>query len=225
MSDSWEYGEAAGPTEVDRAFPWPPPEDGQLLASFGQTWKSATFRPTPFFSRIPRDQGTGAALLYYLIIVVLVAGATLFWDSFSLFAGSFEEGGLASELGLEAIDPLTSFLMTPAVLLAMLFVAAGFTHLILKLFGGARHGFGTTVRVFCYAYSPGLFGIVPLLGGLVGSIWMVVLLVIGLREAHATDGWKAALAVLLPFALLMGLMVLAFMVLVATGAAIMGGVG
>lgn len=225
MSDSWEYGEDAGTVVVDGAFPWPPPDDGQLLASFGQTWKGATLRPTSFFSRIPRDQGTGAALLYYLIVVMLVAGATLFWDSFSLFAGSFEEGGLASELGLEAIDPLTSFLLTPGILLVMLYVAAGVTHLLLRLLGDGRHGFDTTLRVFCYAHSPALFGIIPLLGGLVGSIWMVVLLVIGLREAQGTDGWKAALAVLLPFMVLMGLMIVAFMILVATGVAIMGGVG
>lgn len=225
MSDSWEYGDAAEPAAGDATFPWPPPEEGPVLASFGETWKGATLEPSSFFSRIPRERGTGAALLYYLIIVLLVAGATLFWESFSLFTGGFDDGGMASELGVEAINPLTSFLMTPAILLGMLFVAAGITHGLLRIFAAGRHGFSTTLRVFCYAYSPGLFGIVPLLGGLIGSVWMVVLLIIGLREAHATDGWKPAVAVLLPFALLMGLMILALMMLLATGAGIMGGIG
>lgn len=234
MSERWEYGdvaageanEAAGEATGERArverFPWPPPEDGSALGAFGETWKSATFEPTRFFRRLPREGGTGAALLYYLVLVVVVAGASLFWESLSLFTRGMEDSPLAAEMGLEAMSPLVVFLLTPVLLMGMLFVSAAITHGLLSLFDGGRHGFGTTVRAFCYAYSPGLFGIVPLLGGLVGSVWMIVLLIIGLREAHEADGWKPAVAVLLPFVLFLGLLVLAFVVMLAAGAAIMG---
>jgi hypothetical protein len=218
MSEPWDFGDAA--EHSDAAFPWPPGEGDPLLGRFGETWRSATFDPTSFFRRVPRQRGSGAAVLYYLVIVLLVACATLFWDSLAFFSGG--RGELAAELGIQPVNPIVGFLLTPAVLLVMLFVAAAVTHMILSLFDGVQHGFGTTVRVFAYAYSPGLFGVVPWVGGLVGSIWMIVLLIIGLREAHETDGWKTAVAVLLPFFLLMGLMILAFMMVMAAGAALMG---
>lgn len=222
MSDTWEYGATEPETETTVAFPWPPPEDGSITTAFGETWKKATFDPASFFSRVPRTHGTGAAVLYYLVIVLIVAGAALFWDSLALFGGGLEETALAGGMDPGSISPIVGFLFTPVILLVMLVVSAGITHALLALFDGARHGFGTTVRVFCYAYSPGVFGVIPLFGGLVGSVWMVVLLIIGLRHAHETEGWKTAVAVLLPVALLVGFMVLALMMVMATGAALLG---
>lgn len=221
MTDTWEYGDAA-PSEGTRDFPWPPADGVSPLTAFGETWKTATFEPARFFRRVPRDHGTGAAVAYYLVIALLVAGATLFWESLSLFAGQAGDDGLASELGMDSVSPLVTFLLTPAMLLLMLAVSSAVTHMLLSLFDGVQHGFGTTVRVFSYAYSPGLFGVIPLVGGVVGSLWTVVLLIIGLREAHQTDGWKTALAVLLPFVLLIGLMVVAVLIVMASGTALLG---
>lgn len=213
MTDTWEYGDAAATT---KGFPWPPAESDSILGSFGETWKSATFDPTAFFARMPKAGGTGAALLYYLVIGMLVAGASLFWQSAT---------GLSELMGPEGartgLDPVISFLLSPPILVLVLAVEAGITHLLLLIFGGPRHGFRTTVRVFCFAYSPMIFGFVPVLGTLVGTVWMVVLAIIGLRESHETDGWKAALAVLLPVVLLVGLFIL-FAIMVAMGAAMIG---
>lgn len=221
MSEMWEYGEAAGEASPDGGFPWPPSDERPALASFGVTWQAATFDPGSFFRRVPRDGGTGAALLYYLVLVLIVAGASLFWDSLALFTGGFEDSVMAAEMGLDAVSPVVTFLLTPAILLGLLVVSAAITHGLLSLFDGTRHGFGTTLRVFSYAYSPGLFGIIPFVGGVLGAIWMLVLLMVGLREAHETDGWKTAVAVLLPFALLVGFMVLALLMVFAAGAALL----
>jgi hypothetical protein len=217
MSETWEYGEAA-PTDT---FPWPPPEDGAVLAAFGQTWKSATFDPGTFFRLVPRDRGTGAAVLFYLALGILVAGATLFWNTMAWFTDGTDGTGLASQLGMDALNPVVSFLLAPLILIFSLFLSAGVVHLLLKLFDGAQHGFGTTLRVLCYAYSPMIFGIIPVLGSIVGGVWMLVLLIIGLREAHEADGWKAVLAVLLPFVLAMGFLLFLIFVVLATGAALL----
>jgi hypothetical protein len=217
MTEPWEFGDAA---EETPSFPWPPGEDDPVLTRFGETWRTATFDPGSFFRRLPREGGTGSAILYYVVIGVLVAGATLFWESLALYSGT--GSGLANELGLQPTNPVVGFLLTPAILVGMLFVAAAATHMLLSLFDGVRHGFGTTIRVFAYAYSPGIFGVIPWVGGMVGSVWMVVLLIIGLREAHETEGWKTAVAVLVPLILLLGVMVVSVMVVMAAGAALLG---
>lgn len=222
MSETWEYAEADAPVG-EQGFPWPPPEDGPILTAFGATWKGATFDPGAFFARTPREGGTGAAIVYYLAVGMLVAGAALFWDSMA-FLGTPSETSLAADLGLRPLSPLVRFFLAPALLMVGLYVSAGVVHVLLLIFDGANHGFGTTVRVFSYAYSPAFFGVVPVLGPLVGSIWTVVLAIIGLREAHEAAAWKPAVAVLVPFvgaAILVFLMALTFFLTV--GSALPGG--
>lgn len=217
MTDAWTYGEAAEP----KTFPWPPPEDGSLLAAFGHTWRSATFDPSAFFRRVPRTGGMGAAILYYMALGILLAGVALFWDVTGVFTPPAGDEAVAGETAFGALNPIVSFLLSPLFLILGLFLAAGLTHVALRVVGGARYGFGTTVRVFCFSYSPMAFGIVPYLGHLVGWIWMLVLAIIGLREAHETDGWKAAVAVLLPFFLFVGVLVFLALMLAAAGAALL----
>ena len=210
MSESWEFDSERPLTPI--GFPWPPPEDGPILAAFAATWKGATFDPGSFFAETPRDHGTGAALLYYLVIGILVAGAGLFWESIPLMTDTIPQESWLAELGYGPVSPLASFLLTPVVLMASIAVSAGVVHVLLLMFNGANHGFGTTIRVFSYAHSPAIFGVVPIIGPLIGGIWSVVLAIIGLREAHETDGWKPVVAVLLP---LVGLMILFIMAMFA----------
>ena len=96
----------------------------------------------------------------------------------------------------------------PVLAPLVLFLVAGVLHLCLMLVGGARQGLEATIRVVAYSESATLLAIVPLCGGLAGTLWMLVLYVIGLRELHGTSTSRAVLAVILPVFLCCGLAVL-----------------
>lgn len=211
--ETWTYGEAAGPAR----FPWPPHEEGSVLGAFGETWKGATFDPGAFFRRLPARESIGPALLYYLVLGILLAGVALFWDITGVFTAGDDRHAVAEQLGIGTLSPVVGFLVSPLALLLGLVIAAALTHVLLLVFGAARNGFNATLRVFCYAYSPMAFGVVPVLGHVIGTIWMVVVAIIGLREAHRTEGWKATVAVLLPFFLLIAFLVTATLFLMAAG--------
>ena len=215
--ETWSYGEAAEP----RRFPWPPPEEGSILGAFGETWKGATFDPGAFFRRLPARESVGPALLYYLVLGILLAGVGLFWDVTGVFASGEDRQAMADELGLGTLSPVVTFLISPLALMLGLVIAAALTHVVLLVFGAAQNGFNATIRVFCYAYSPMAFGVVPVLGHVVGTIWMVVIAIIGLREAHRTETWRATVAVLLPFFLFIAFIVTAVLFLLAAGAALL----
>ncbi|HEX6306846.1 MAG TPA: YIP1 family protein [Longimicrobiales bacterium] len=186
------------PGETAEPFPWPPPRGEGVIASWGRTWRGASLRPARFFGALPSHTPHGPALLYYLSIGIPVAGANLFWRMIGLTVPA----GTASALGMAgAWGPLIDFLTSPLTLLLTLYLAAGVTHLMLLLFGGAGGGAGTTARVFAYAYSPQLLGIVPVAGTIVGFVWMVVVAIIGLRAAHRTTTLRAGAAVLIPVAI------------------------
>ena len=175
-------------------FPWPPGGGKGFADALVETWKWSVFRPGTFFRSMPTDTGLGSALGYYLLVGILAAGITLFW-TMVLPVGEpmFDE-----ILGERAADPLVQFLFSPVMLLVSLLAAGGITHVLLLLFGGAHHGFSTTLAVFAFAYSPQLFGVVPRAGAVVGFAWMVALAMIGLKEAHGARTWQAVLAVSLP---------------------------
>ncbi len=95
-------------------------------------------------------------------------------------------------------------------LLLGVYIGAGLVHLFLLMLRGAKHGFGPTVRVFCFSAGPQLFNIVPFIGPAVGGIWSLVITIIGIRETHETTTGKAVGAVLIPMTLLLILAILMF---------------
>jgi hypothetical protein len=175
-------------------------------------WQGAVFEPTRFFRALPVPGPLGAAVLYFLVIGIAAAAINLFWGSLFRFGGVAAWGWGASNRGAWA--PLLGFLFAPVSLLVALVVSSVVVHVVLVLVKGARHPIATTARVLCFAYSPMLFVVVPVLGGVIGGVWTIVLTIVGLSEAHRTDRWRAALAVFLP-AIVLALFVLIVVALTA----------
>jgi hypothetical protein len=203
-----EFQEVPSPPAPD--FPWPPREGESVLNALATTWKESVFQPTTFFRRMPREFDFGWVLGYYLIMGVVSAGISLFWSM--VLGPSLMEWWMPGQLRQSGTGPVIDFLLSPLMLLLALFVGAGIFHLFLLIFRGAKHGFGTTLRVLCFSSGPFLFEIVPILGSPVAGIWSLVLTVIGLREAHETSTGKVVAAVLLPMfflLMLMGLLMVA----------------
>ena len=154
---------------------------------------------------MPREFDFGWVLIYYLLIGVVVAGISLFWEM--VLGPSLLDRLLPTDPDNPS-NPVVDFLLSPIWLMLGLFIATGIVHLFLLLVRGAKHGFGASLRVFCFSAGPQLLSVVPYLGPAVGSVWSLVITVIGLRETHETTTGKALAAVLIPVALLLGLVVL-----------------
>lgn len=220
--EPYDLATAAANDHGTLAFPWPPAPGHSLLDAFVATWRGASFGPRAFFDAMPRATGYGAALLYYLAIGVASAGAALFWRLIGEPFAPAADTDLLARLGIPLAEqmPLLEFLFAPALLLLLIVLAAGTTHALLAVLGGANGDFRTTAKVFAFSYSPQLFTVIPIVGAWIGTPWMVALAIIGLRHAHATDRWRAILAVIGPLALLFGFYVMALFA--AMGSMIIG---
>jgi len=204
---------------LDDSFPWPPRPGSSPLDAFFATWTEVCFHPTSFYRRMPREDPYVPVIIYYLIVGVIAAGVRLFWQTVLGDVSARLEGMIipAKLAGTASTSGIVDFLLSPILLLVTLYLVSGVCHVLLLMMRDAKHGFGTTSRVFAFSYSPALFGVVPVLGNLVAFVWMLVLAIIGLREAHASDGAKAAVAVLVPVFLLIVLVVLGAMLALAMG--------
>jgi hypothetical protein len=94
-----------------------------------------------------------------------------------------------------------------------IFVGSAITHLCLMIVRGNKRGFMATFRTISYSYSARLFDIVPVIGSLIGSIYMLILIIIGVREGHEISTGKAVLAVFLPVIVGIGLVILAVLLI------------
>jgi hypothetical protein len=83
-----------------------------------------------------------------------------------------------------------------------LFISAAILHVLLLLFGGAPRGFEATFRVRCYAEAASVIRLIPFCGTAVFFIYILILLIVGLSEAHRIGRGRAAAAVLVPLVLL-----------------------
>ena len=198
---------AAGADAAGRdRFPWPPAPAEPVLAALAETWRRCMFEPTRFFRSLSPDAPLGPALVYAIGLGVLSAGVSLFWSALFTFAG-LTEGFLAALVGAggDWAANIIGFLLSPLFLFVGLFVGTAVYHVGLVIVGGASKGFGGTLRVVCYAWSPEILLVVPALGHLLAFVWCLVLIVVGIREVHGTSTARAAAALILPLLLIMGL--------------------
>jgi hypothetical protein len=139
-------------------------------------------------------------LIYNLVFMLLAPGMVPMPEMPAELKPQFGEKVTAWMLVLGCI---TNMIIAPFFLAGLAFVSSGFLHLLLTLFGVAQPVFAVTIRVFCYAVgTASLFVYIPLCGPLFFVPASVILLIIGLKEAHRTDVARAMAAVMIPAAIL-----------------------
>jgi hypothetical protein len=197
---------------------------GGFISAFFKTVKESLFSPVQFFRNNAVGKGYWPALIYGLIVGVIGLGVSMVWQwhFFSRWFPVRSFPAIPYNLHLVVMTMALPFLVVLSVL-----IGSVVTHICLLIVGGNKSGFRTTFRVICYSYSGQLFFIIPFIGSTVGSIYTLILTIIGVREGHGISTGRAVLAVLFPLILAVGLGILAaiFLPLFLGGIKFFGGVG
>jgi len=195
---------ADGGTVVDspeRTGPsWESTEGVSTLRRLLKTLFGCLFNPTGFFRQMRRSDGYLSPLVYGMILGSLSTIVPIGWNFLLV---SFGDAVLDSSAAPQMFTPSPELygvmaILSPILVTIVAFIWSGIVHVLLLIFGGASHGFQTSFRVVCYSRSAGIWHIVPVFGPLIGSIWYLVLLVIGLAETQETSLGRALAAVLVP---------------------------
>ncbi|MXW65624.1 MAG: hypothetical protein F4Z72_01265 [Gemmatimonadales bacterium] len=182
------------------------------------------FEPGAFFADGPFEHAAVRPVLYYLVISVLTAALSLTWGALlpATQAGFVETLAEIMNVALPAgagtagaIGRLADFFLAPLWAVLYLIIASLVLHVFVLVLVPRRRSITATVRTICYACGPGVFAIVPFIGGWVAGIWGIVLTVIGLREAHRTTTGRAFAAWLLAAALPIAFVLLGILLVIA----------
>ncbi len=186
-------------------LPWDRRQELGFFPAFLETLKLVLFNPSAAFTSMKPEGGLGEPLIYAVIggsIGMVVS--ILFSMLMSSFGFMADNNALAGLMGL-GLGTIFLIIFIPVFVALGLFVGAGITHLCLMLVGGAKRSFETTFRVLCFSLgSTYVFLMVPLCGGLISLVWLLVVECIGLARAHQTTTGRAALAVFLPIIICCG---------------------
>lgn len=188
------------PQEGLRLPPWEERRRWGLINALYLTVKEVLLRPGEFFGRMPARVDVWQPLMFAILIGFAASFFQWMWALAGSSLGVFLEEDVGRVLGKPLLYGFL-WLTSPLLVAAEVLVTALLLHLCLMLLGGARLGFEATFRVACYAQAPGLLVIFPFCGSAVGLVWYVVVLVVGLQRIHATEAWRAVLAVFLPLLL------------------------
>ena len=196
------------PPSAPPGLPWEEPNAG--LGSIPKTAVRFVAGPIDAFARMSLTVDLVRPIAYFVALALVGACISQLW-SFLLYDNFV---GILRTLAGAQFDRIAPFMqkpgavqltlglvITPLVALIVLFIWSAIVHLVLTVLGGANGGFATTLRVMCYAQTTQLAVVVPGLGGLIAVVWRLILEIVGLATAHKTEGWKAAVAVLLPLLL------------------------
>jgi hypothetical protein len=184
-----------------------------FLSGLIETTQQVLTAPAAFFKSMPVTGGIGSPLLYALILGYAGIVVSAIYEFVLTTVTGSALGSLGSlGAGNESMAQLAPFIqgsvglafkliLGPVFLAVGLFLTAGIIHLGLMALGGAARGFEATFRVLCYAEATSVLQVIPICGAIVGSVYMLVIAIVGLSEAHGTTRGKAAMAVLLPIVL------------------------
>lgn len=191
-------------------FPW---EDrarlGFVNAYIGGVRELLT-APAAAFARM-RERGDYASpLLFAIVSAIFGALFSGLWSFavkptnwLAMLPGDLgEQAGAAAAIGVGGF--FFQLILVPIMTMIGLLIGAGITHLFLLLFGGLQQspsGFEGTFRVVGYSSVTQLANLVPIVGPLAGTIWAIVLLVLGLARLHRTTQGRALAAVFAPLVL------------------------
>ena len=196
-----------------------------FIESFVPRLKGVLMSPGRFFSQPITGESPSHPYLFAVICycvggVFAVAYSIVMQRTLIDFVDTLNFG-LFSSMNLESLmgNPGELFLQTTMILpiqaLAGLFFVSGIVHLALVIFGRPGKPFGDTIRIVAYSNATHLLQVIPFLGGVAAFVWQMVIVIIGTSKVHGMDSNRTAIAVLLPFGLLMVLGILLAIGLVA----------
>ncbi len=188
-------GVPAAPTAAGN--PWETP--GQpLVQAWLDTVKAVAITPADFFRGLPPTTGDLLRPFLFALICGLIGQIFAYIYNAILNIGLFG----VQQMPMMGATTLLGLILFPFGLAIGLAIATLIFHLLLSLFGAANQPLEATYRVIAYSTVNMLANVVPFIGWLIGAIWVLFLYIVGFREVHRTTTGKAALAVLVPTALI-----------------------
>lgn len=194
-----QESEEEEPEFVEPSLPvWEKATGGYPLA-FGQTFFDMMSNPKRFFSAMPVGNGLTKPLLFFLIIIEVVAVSQATWQLLGILPPSV----FVENLG-HSLQAAVELILYPLQFMIYLFLTTAINHFFLRLFKADTKGFEGTFRVATYSAATMLFLVIPYIGIPLAMITETVYKFLGLKHVHRATNKQVAAVLVLPMLLIFG---------------------
>ncbi len=162
------------------------------LRSYVNTVWQVILHPVSYFATIKPFQNYFSLSVFIYINCILVTVSSFISQSMVQFVTHKPAQVVAGLPGY-----LCGIIVLPFVFLGITYVLAGIYHLLFTLVGGSKKDYRTTATVYGLGTLIGIFGIVPVLGTIVGIVYHLLVNIGGQAKAHEISTTRAACSVLL----------------------------
>ena len=181
--------------------PWERRAEIGLRKGIFETAKDVAFSPRAFFRHTATEGGVREPLAFGILFGSIGLMLGLFWE-FLTGEGSLSsiQIGFMADYGTNLVF-LAAAILCPFAATAMICMTSLIVHLLLTVVGGARNGFEATFRAVSYSQATQFWALIPFVGGLIASLWLVVVQIIGIREIHEVSYTRVVIAFSIPVVL------------------------
>jgi hypothetical protein len=201
----WKVGKQQGRIPS----PWERRAEIGLREGVLQTAKQVAFSPSAFFRNTVTEGGLREPLAFGILFGSIGLMLELFWQ---FVAG--EESLSSIQLDFmgdygSSLVFLAATILCPLAAALMICVTSLVLHLLLTVVGGGKKGFEATFRAVCYSQATQFWALIPYVGGLVATLWLLVVLLMGIREIHEASYTRVFMAFLIPAVLVVAVLLTA----------------
>lgn len=183
--------------------PWENRSELGICRGIYQTSRSALFFPKHFYRHMTFEGSIGEPLAFGVLFGSVGTMMGLFWQFFILTSSLFPTDWDLFGPHTVSIIFVGIMILSPVFAVISLLVTSGICHLLLLILRGGKNGFKATFRVLSFAQTTQILGLIPFIGAMIGGLWFLIILVIGLKEIHGTSYTRIVLALLLPLAVIL----------------------
>lgn len=197
-------GAPSEPTIGEPRLPWEERDRLGLFEALVQTVRLLVTDPSNAFSRLSADGDLTSPMLFGIFITWVCMLFSQMWNLFisQSLRGLGDIDGLGEIFRTPSLaEIIGSLVLWPILFVVIAFISAGILHVCLLLVGATDQselGFEGTLKVYVYATVAWFAVIIPIAGGVVASLWQLVLLVLGFASVHRTTQGRSLVAVLIP---------------------------
>lgn len=185
---------------VSDDVPWEHPERYGIFGSLFQTIARVMFRAPEFFSTIHSQSSALRPALFYALLGLFQTLCLQMWIS-TLEQQILEVAPVLQE-SFAAMNTPLAIILSPFQAVFQLVLYSAFLYLAVRITDPNKADFNLILRVVAYAYAPTVLSIVPSIGPMIGLVWFVFNIVVGLRYALRLTWQKTFLALAPIFVLL-----------------------
>ncbi len=220
-------------------LPSAPKSEPGPIARYFLTLKTLLTAPTRFFRTMPRPPGLVAPLVFGIVTNWIGSALEYLWytglgkvfetrisDLMNAFEKTAEIDSTGQTRTLLALQErftnwafgVGAVLVDPFITCAKILFLAGFVWLAARLFANLsqsdveeRLSYESAVAIVGYSLAASVFKGIPILGGLIASVFAMVISVIGATETYRVGTGRGLLIALFPMILLWGLVIAGFL--------------